>query len=259
MKVTTEVRDVLKTLKFHENIATMPQMDRALYVQVNKVLGLAGGKWNRGLKGHTFEEGAEAIIADVIDTGEITDWKKEFQFFETPPELAKRMVEMAEINEIHDVLEPSAGKGKICQEIMARNPKSLTAVELNMLHLEVLNKIVLKGENVSQNRVVIWDFLSQAKHWHERCTASFDVIVANPPFRLGQDVKHVMAMWDVLRPGGRLVAITSPGWMYRSDTLHTNFRQFLWSKMADCERLPEGTFKGAGTNVSTMLIRLEKP
>jgi hypothetical protein len=38
----------------------------------------------------------------------------------------------------------------------------------------------------------------------------FNAILMTPPRR--QDLRHVMAAWDCLAPGGTLVAVVSPGW-----------------------------------------------
>jgi len=61
--------------------------------------------------------------------GEVTDFQKLYQFYETPPELARRMVALADVRDGQKVLEPSAGRGAILKAM----PQTVhrTAVELN--------------------------------------------------------------------------------------------------------------------------------
>jgi hypothetical protein len=40
----------------------------------------------------------------------------------------------------------------------------------------------------------------------------FNAILMTPPRRQNEDLRHVMAAWDCLAPGGTLVAVVSPGW-----------------------------------------------
>ena len=75
----------------------------------------------------------EALPAERVDeaviAGEVTDFKKLYQFYETPPDLAQRMVAIAHVREGDRVLEPSAGRGAILKAL----PQTIdrTAVELN--------------------------------------------------------------------------------------------------------------------------------
>ena len=55
--VDDETISVLKRGKIENNVYFLPnkQLERSLYEKVNKVLIALGAKWNRSLKGHTFE------------------------------------------------------------------------------------------------------------------------------------------------------------------------------------------------------------
>ncbi|GAG77997.1 unnamed protein product, partial [marine sediment metagenome] len=48
---------------------------------------------------------------------EVIDKKKEFQFFETPPDIVSQLIELAEIGIGHTCLEPSAGRGNIAEAL----------------------------------------------------------------------------------------------------------------------------------------------
>jgi hypothetical protein len=218
------------------------QLPRDLYVKTAKVIELLGGKWNRSLCAHVFEGACAERVDEAVIAGEVTDFKKLYQFYETPPELARRMVAMAGVHEGRRVLEPSAGRGAILKAL----PQNVgrVAVELNgaMVDLLALAQWVHYG-----------DFL--------QCNGeldTFDRIIANPPFRNGQDVDHVRHMFDLLKSGGILVTVMSPAWQYRADAKYAGFRSWLEQLDHDVEDLPEGTFKTSGTNVRALLVTIRK-
>ena len=154
------------------------------------------------------------------------------QLFTTPPELAARMVEMADINEDSKVLEPSAGTGIIARAIVETGAE-VVAVEINSDLSIHLGTIV--------NHVINTDFLE----YEYPC--EFDAVVMNPPFENGADIKHILHARKFLKPGGRLVAICADG-PRQSERL---------KGLADTwERLPAGTFKHAGTMVNTVLLTM---
>jgi phospholipid N-methyltransferase len=123
------------------------------------------------------------------------------QLFPTPPELADRMVALADIRPGQQVLEPSAGTGRIIDAIR-RNAHgcTITAVELNCNMAHRLRTV----DCVDDTRQA--DFLE--------CNGdlgTFDRIVMNPPFANGDDIKHIMHALKMLKSGGRLVAICANG------------------------------------------------
>jgi ParB family chromosome partitioning protein len=76
----------------------------------------------------------------------------------------------------------------------------------------------------------------------------------NPPFANNQDVRHIRQAWDLLRPGGRLVAICCEGPFFRADRFAVQFRDWLDKIGAETEKLPHGTFRESGTDVATRLL-----
>ncbi|MGH7969837.1 MAG: methyltransferase, partial [Limisphaerales bacterium] len=240
--ISNEVLDVLKRSRCEGNQLHLPrQLPRQLYVQTAKILELLGGKWNRSLAAHLFEGDCSERVDEAVIAGEVTDFKKLYQFYETPPDLACRMVEMADVREAQRVLEPSAGKGAILNALPATVHR--TAVELNpaMVELPGLADLVHYS-----------DFLQVING----AVGAFDRIIANPPFRAGQDVDHVRHMHHLLKPGGILVTVMSPAWQYRTDSRHAEFRAWLAQVDHEVETLPEGTFKCSGTNVRSLLVTI---
>ena len=178
----------------------------------------------------------------MLLTGEITDAKKEFQFFETPGPLAARMAEMADIKPTDDILEPSAGRGAIATALRKYQFRSLTMFELSRENYAFLCGMGL-------GTPLFGDFLK------EDCGGfKFDKIVMNPPFSRLQDCDHVTHAYSMLRTPGLLVAIMSEGTFFRETAKARSFRALNpWS-----ERLPEGTFKQSGTMANSRLVRLSR-
>lgn len=163
------------------------------------------------------------------------------QLFPTPPELAERMVELAEIEPEHRVLEPSAGTGSILRAIhpYARKGAEVVAVEVNRQLANLLERGRLADS------VVEGDFLD----WKPAALdAPFDRIIMNPPFENAADVKHIQHAASMLNSGGVLVALCANGPRQRE----------ALQPLADLwEDLPPGSFKesGTGVNVALLVIR----
>ena len=241
--ISNEILDILKQSRCDANRLYLPrQLPRELYVQTAKILELIGGKWNRSLAAHVFDGECAERMDEAVIAGEVTDFQKLYQFYETPPELACRMVAIAGVREGHRVLEPSAGKGAILKALPGGVHR--TAVELNPSMVEI---------KALADSVHYTDFLQSNGE-----LGTFDRIIANPPFPNGQDVDHVRHMFESLKPGGVTVSIMSPAWQYRTDGKHADFRTWLEGLDHEVESLPEGTFKSSGTNVRSVLVTIRK-
>ena len=244
MKISDEVLNVLERSVVTENYLVLPeQLDRKLYQAVNKVLECLGGKWNRGTKAHVFLKSPIEMIDEAMITGEVTDEKKEFQFFRTPKAVAMKLVAMAEIKGRMSVLEPSAGDGAIVEAIHTTEIIP-DAVELNAKNKGKLDNMCLS--------VRIGDFLSINPGFYDR-------MIGNPPFCKQQDVDHVLHMYRYLKPGGILVSVMSPSWRFRENKKSVEFRQFIADRAAEVIDLPEGTFKESGTMVRACIVKIRKP
>ena len=245
MKINNTVLDVLGNCRVEENILYLPaNLDRKVYIEVNKVLEVLGGKWNRKAGGHVFDHCPADEIDEAILTGECTDKKKEFQFFPTPPELAEKLCNLAHISEDTTVLEPSCGKGNIADAVWKRKPKRLLGIELNKdmgQYLEGKPYEVILGQ----------DFLQyEGEQW--------DRIVMNPPFTRQQDIDHVMKAYELLAPGGILVSVMSSSIWFRTNKKAEDFRSFIESVPYSSFVLPEDSFKESGTMVRACVIAIEK-
>lgn len=247
--LSPEVIAVLERAEIQGNsLKIVGQLDRKLYVAVNKALECLGGKWNTKAKAHLFEDDPGTLIEEALASGAVVDAVKKFQFYPTPAEVASRMVVLADLGELDKaatVLEPSAGNGGILNQIYV--DVNVEVCELNEAHHEALAK--LPGV-----KIVGTDFLSFEPGY------LYDRIIANPPFTAGQDVAHAMKMLDLLKPGGKLVCILGAGVLFRQDKK----TQALHARLvAECpsyhiEELGEGAFKASGTMVRAVLLIAEK-
>jgi protein-L-isoaspartate O-methyltransferase len=158
------------------------------------------------------------------------------QLFPTPPEVARRVVALAEIGPGMRVLEPSAGTGNLLAAI--GSGPDVVAVEINPQLAEALARCGVAGVTVRQG-----DFLEMKGELGE-----FDRVVMNPPFDHGADIKHVEHALAKLKKGGRLVAVVANGPRQRERLLP------IASAWID---LPAGSFREQGTNVNAAIVVIE--
>ena len=166
-------------------------------------------------------------------------------FFPTPKNIVEKMLDEADIKKGETVLEPSAGKGNIADEIRTQYPdNALEVAEINDSLSELLKE---KGHNVVGN-----DFLATNK--------KYDKIIMNPPFEKLQDIDHVKHAYDMLNRGGRLVAIMSESPFFNSAKKAEAFRTWLEDVGGVSEKLPENSFKNSerSTGVNTRLVVIDK-
>jgi len=252
--VTTK-QDILQKCRVDGSTVFLPdiQLDRKLYCDVAKALGLIGGKWNRKTRGFVFSGDPSDLLAAVA-SGEQRSLKKEYQFFATPDGLADRMVELLDVEYGHSVLEPSAGQGALIKALHRVDPRILVkCCELMDVNRVVLNKI---GCTI----LVASDFLDLVNK--EVNTPGgpnlYDRIIANPPFAKNQDIDHIYGMYTLLKPGGRMVSLASQHWVRCDRKKESGFRLWLRDHNAQIEDVPQGTFKASGTMIAAKVITIDK-
>jgi len=237
--VSPEVRAVLEQSAITERTLRLPpgQLERKLYVEVDKVIKAAGGKWNRAHGLHVFKEDPREALGMAIESGKILNEKATFQSFDTPDELADRLVELANIpaGESVRILEPSAGTGNIVRAIRRVHAPifaSIAAVEIDHRKQKALF-------DAGATTVCIDNFIT--KEWGG---LPFCRVIMNPPFSNGQAILHVRHAQKYLARHGRIVAIVPDG---------PKERDALQGWALDWIELPAGTFKESGTNVRTAI------
>ncbi|EIY4766804.1 methyltransferase [Vibrio cholerae] len=166
-------------------------------------------------------------------------------FFPTPEPVQQRLIEEAQIEPHHVVLEPSAGAGDLADAVKATGA-AVVCCEFSAELRELLE--------AKQHQIIAKDCLTVT-------AGEFDRIVMNPPFEKGQDCDHVRHCFGLLAPGGVLVSVMGTGVTFRTDRKYAEFRQWLEDNGGTIEPLPENSFNTGprATGVSTVMIKLTKP
>jgi len=172
--------------------------------------------------------------------------KDGLDFFPTPERLADEMIETAGIEEGMKVLEPSAGMGHIADRIRE------AGVEPDVIEMSGDRRELLEAKGYE---LAGYDFL-------EHTDGGYDRIIMNPPFSDSRDAEHIQHAYNLLKPGGQLVAIAGEGIFFRGDKKATAFREWMEKVGASDEKLEEGTFNDPSlpvtTGVNARMLVIEK-
>lgn len=245
MNIGNEVLNVLSNATTEGNSLKLNGiLDRKLYISTNKVLELAGGKWNRKEQAHLFDGDAGEIMDQIILTGTIQDKKQELGYFPTPKAVVDRLMQLAKIEQGMLVLEPSAGQGAIAIEA-AKAGAIVHCYEMDPANTERLSSNLFSV--APEYCVSMGDFLSVTpKPLYER-------VVMNPPFGKNVAPTHVLHALKFLKRGGLLVSVMPSSVTYRSDALNKSIRR----EAIGIEPLPDNSFAESGTNVNTVIVIFE--
>lgn len=173
-----------------------------------------------------------------------------FNLFQTPEPLAALMVER--LGERRRVLEPSAGLGRLYRAVRQTGGASVVLVEIAP---DCCAELYRDTESDYNAKLIQADFLSCDA---ARLGGLFDGVIMNPPFSHRKESRHVRHAFDMLAPGGRLVAVMSTGPFNRSYKTDAAFRQWLGDVGGVREDLPPNSFKESGTGVCTCLVIIDK-
>jgi len=182
----------------------------------------------------TFRE-MERVLDEGIKTVSVP------QLFPTPPELARRAVELANLSEDHRILEPSAGTGALIEAILEDR------------RVDILDAFEISGDLCKRlaerfgNKVVVetGDFLEQRP---EDQPYTYHRVLMNPPFRNGDDIKHILHARKFLTKDGLVVAFCAGG---------PRQEKALRPLAETWERLPAGAFEGTGVRAVLLTLRAE--
>jgi predicted RNA methylase len=257
VEITPEVREVLANSTIHGTaqnpVVVLPpgQLDRTLYVEVDKALKALGGKWSRVHLGHVFDRPVEGELAEALTSGVAVDQARTAEQFFTPILIAEQVFDRARLAAGMRVLEPSAGEGALLRRPLAYGCEVIAVERDGRLVQKLIDRMCGRGGTTT----ACGDFLE----WKpDPADPPIDRVLMNPPFGKGADMVHVRRALGFLRPGGILVAIMSPGWTYRSDRQAAEFRAVLAGHEYLWDPLPEGSFKSSGTSVSTGILTIHK-
>jgi len=170
-------------------------------------------------------------------------------FFPTPKPVAESMVRYAGIKTGDRVLEPSAGTGALADVAKAAGAK----VDTLEISSELRDLLKLKGYPIIGN-----DFMDMKPP-----AELYDSVILNPPFSNRADAAHIQHAYDMVKPGGKVVALAGEGVFFGSDKKAQAFREWLLEHGAHTEKLPANSFMGsqqlAQTGANARLIVIDKP
>lgn len=243
IKFDDDVLETISMVKWQDEgklgILTCGKLDRQVYLRVNKALEALGGKWNRKLGGHIFKIDPRPLVEGLMEDGSLTVECN--GFFETPPEIVWRMIEL--VAPTGRILEPSAGLGAIADNLPVPEGQ-IFCIEKNEYRAQALCE---KGYTVHCG-----DFLAYS------ATEEFDRVFMNPPFENSQDIDHVQHAYSCLNANGIMISVMSEGPFFRDDRKATDFRKWLKSVDGTSYKLPPRSFHESGTDIHTRLVVIHK-
>ena len=245
------IQEIINNCRAQDGIIFLPAVtiDRSLYLQLKKLMQSNGAKWKGGKVGGFVCPNAGEVL-QRMQGGDLSNRKKDYQFFATPVELGEAMVgDLETITPDMRILEPSAGQGALITAMRNRFGSDICP---DYCELMPENRRYITA-HFSGCHCVGDDFL-QAEGLEER----YDRIVANPPFSKNQDIRHILRMYDCLNPTGRMVTLCSPHFEFANDRESCNFRDWLYSVNAHVRLVPKRTFRSSGTDIEARMIVIYK-
>lgn len=218
------------------------------YVTVKKIVENAGGKWKRG-KGHVFQPGGIQRLLASLESGTARDTIKDRQAFYTPRVIASDMALFA-CCDGKTVLEPSCGGGSLIKACIEKGASRIVGIEIDEPTFSATS--IAFGAAYPDFPLSIHnaDFLEV----DTKFLGQFDRVVMNPPFTRDADLKHVLHAWQFVAPGGRLVALTSPGWTFSTRGTRGTFTDWMKDLQGEHERLPDAEFGRATVQVVRIVV-----
>lgn len=211
------------------------------------------------------------------------------QFYPTPPELAKKMVQpyFDGLNRDYTVLDPSAGSGNLLSAVM----------DVIWEGMEIANqKTQARLDELYETNTKEWQRVMSYSHWYNKdmdlpkylhnlhaieidpdlqhiirgkkykvigsdfltfdTPYNFNLIVMNPPFESG--AKHLLKAWDILTEGD-IVCLLNAETINNPYTQERETVKAIIEKYGEVERVGQ-PFKDAyrPTDVEVVLVRLKK-
>ncbi len=172
-------------------------------------------------------------------------------FFPTPANLIGDMLSGVDLDTVHTILEPSAGKGDIAKYLQKQKEgRNRHPFVIDTIEIDTDLQHVLKGEKF---RVIHNDFLTF------NTFKRYDLVVMNPPFSNGD--RHLLHALKFVGSGGQLVCLLN------AETLKnpcTKSREDLARRLSELKadvRFVELAFADAErpTDVEIAIIRIAMP
>lgn len=230
---------------FKNGNAHLWMMRDDLVTKANKVLA--------DYYGAALGDAAEASARPEDYVGTAVTTVRDLQFYGTPAAVVDEVLRHAYAKSGLRVLEPSAGEGAIVAPLLAKG-MLVDAVEI---HPSRAIKLREMQAPYGQLRVFNANFLTF------KAAPTYDLVVMNPPFSGTHWMDHVRKAFDLLAPGGQLLAILPASAEVNETAKHLAFRR--WAEKVNSDRygrlfrdLPPESFAETGTRVQTVILELRK-
>lgn len=152
---------------------------------------------------------------------QLVENEQKSEFYPTPEKLVKKMLEGIDLDSIHTILEPSAGKGDILREIAKEENsyRSRADFDVDCIEIDPNLREILKY-NFSSERRRQFDRFNDAEYKtffdkgihivHDNFLTytpfkQYDLIIMNPPFSNGD--RHLLKALDMQKHGGKIVCL----------------------------------------------------
>jgi phospholipid N-methyltransferase len=206
------------------------------------------GLGNQKVAEKTDEEKIRELEVDLIG-------RKIDGFFPTPATVIEKMIAQVSITSGMTILEPSAGNGNILDAI--RKYCTNNSIENVTLHACEVNYNLRNILEAKGYHIIASDCLTLTPE-----NGLYDLILMNPPFERKQDIHHVKAMYELLKPGGKLVSVMTESAFVGNDNTSKDFQRWYIPKGHNIS-MGQGAFMDRSTlrqtGVNTRILILKKP
>lgn len=255
--------------------AVVEQLTPADWSAVKTTLETIGAVYVPTRSAWDFEpdQDARALVAAAVAAGKVMAAANAAGYVPTPADLAVDLV--AELGEVNPegrgrlrVLEPSAGTGVFVRAILRDGEPDAVLrddppVWLSVDAVECDPRRAAHLTAYAHPSVTVYAETFEAFAERARTLGlTWDRIIANPPFATPDDkelwMTHLAIMWELLAPGGRLVAIVPASIGYRQNRRAGALRELI-AKHGGRRALDTDAFAASGTGVQTCVVWLDRP
>ncbi|WP_347364387.1 hypothetical protein [Vibrio vulnificus] len=216
--------------------------DQNSYLLLKKALINAGGRYNNSAFEFDDASSASETVFRLLQ-GENINIKKSLQYFPTTDTAGDILLQDVDLQR-KVVFEPSAGEGYLVQRAFSAGASEVLAAEVYSKFHPLLK--ASGAEVISEN---IFDVTAYD-------VSNVDIVIMNPPFSGGQDVKHIEHILNIIPDNAEVHAIMSIAVKERSNGIYESFRKFMQQHGIEPIEIPAGAFKESGTMVKTCVVRV---